>query len=154
MPAFIPASLADATSNHRSRQRTQKGAAAVEFALLLPILLFVFFGIVELSLALYDKAILTNASREGARAGIVLSSPKVTDSQIRNVVLAYTQGALLSMGASPAPTVSIVRSATNEFPDVLNVTVSYTYSGLGLGKMLSALSQPLVLSSSTVMVNE
>ena len=89
-------------------QQQQKGAAAVEFALILPVLLLVFFGIVELSLALYDKAIITNASREGARAGIVLSSPKMTEAQIRDVVLTYTNGALLSLGASSAPTVTVV----------------------------------------------
>jgi len=132
----------------------QKGAAAVEFALILPILLLVFFGIVELSLALYDKAIITNASREGARAGIVLSSPKMTEAQIRDVVLTYTNGALLSLGASTAPTVTVVQSTPSSFPSNLSVTVSYTYAGLGLGSMLSALGQPIVLSSRTVMVNE
>lgn len=132
----------------------QKGAAAVEFALILPILLLVFFGIVELSLALYDKAIITNASREGARAGIVLSSPKMTEAQIRDVVLTYTNGALLSLGASVAPTVTVVQSTPASFPNNLSVTVSYTYAGLGLGSMLSALGQPIVLTSRTVMVNE
>ena len=135
-------------------QQQQKGAAAVEFALILPILLLVFFGIVELSLALYDKAIITNASREGARAGIVLSSPKMTEAQIRDVVLTYTNGALLSLGASTAPTVTVVQSGASSFPNNLSVTVSYTYAGLGLGSMLSALGQPIVLTSQTVMVNE
>jgi Flp pilus assembly protein TadG len=135
-------------------QQQQKGAAAVEFALILPVLLLVFFGIVELSLALYDKAIITNASREGARAGIVLSSPKMTEAQIRDVVLTYTNGALLSLGASSAPTVTVVQSVPSSFPSNLSVTVSYTYAGLGLGSMLSALGQPIVLSSRTVMVNE
>lgn len=134
--------------------RRQKGAAAVEFALILPILLLVFFGIVELSLALYDKAVLTNASREGARAGIVLSSPPVTDTQISAVVQTYTQGALLSLRAAQTPTVAVARSATDEFPSVLNVTVSYPYPGLVLGKLLSAVDQPMLLSSSTTMVTE
>lgn len=133
----------------------QQGAAAVEFALLLPILLLIFFGIIELSLALYNKAVLTNASREGARAGIVLSSPKMTEAQIRDeVVLPYTQGALLSMGSSQLPTVSAVHSTSASGSSVLNVTVRYTHAGLGLGRMLSGLDNPLVLTSSTVMANE
>ena len=47
------------------------GASAVEFAVVLPLLVLP-FGIIEFSLALYDKAMITNASREGARAGIGL----------------------------------------------------------------------------------
>jgi Flp pilus assembly protein TadG len=134
--------------------RQQKGAAAVEFALILPILLLVFFGMIELSLALYDKAILTNASREGARAGIVLSSPKMTEAQIRDVVLNYTDGALISLGSTTAPTVTIEQSSQANFPNPLRVTVSYTYKGLGVGTMLGALGAPIVLTSSTSMVNE
>ena len=49
----------------------QKGAVAVEFALILPVLVLLLFGIVEFSLLMYNKQILTNASREGARYGIV-----------------------------------------------------------------------------------
>jgi Flp pilus assembly protein TadG len=136
------------------RRQAQQGAAAVEFALVLPILLLVFFGMVELSLALYDKAILTNASREGARAGIVLSSPKMTDAQIRAVVLNYTNGSLISLGTTTAPTVTVEQSTPASFPNPLRVTVSYTYKGLGVGTMLGALGSPIVLTSSTSMVNE
>jgi Flp pilus assembly protein TadG len=136
------------------RRQAQQGAAAVEFALVLPILLLVFFGMVELSLALYDKAIITNASREGARAGIVLSSPKMTDAQIRAVVLNYTNGSLISLGTTTAPTVTVVQSNPASFPNALRVTVSYTYKGLGVGTMLGALGSPIVLTSSTSMVNE
>jgi len=53
------------------KKRSQKGAAVVEFALILPILLLLLFGIIEFSFYMYDKAMLTNACREGARAGIV-----------------------------------------------------------------------------------
>lgn len=142
-------------SRHKAvPQQLQIGAAAVEFALILPILLLVFFGMIELNLALYDKAILTNASREGARAGIVLSSPKLTDAQIRTVVLNYTNGALISLGSTTAPTVTIEQSTPASFPNPLRVTVSYTYKGLGVGTLLGALGAPIVLTSSTSMVNE
>ena len=53
--------------------RSESGAAAVEFALLLPLLLSLFLGIVDLGLAVYTQSVLSNASREGARAGVVLA---------------------------------------------------------------------------------
>lgn len=49
----------------------QKGAAVVEFAVILPLLLLVVFGIVEFGFIFYNQALLTNASREGARRAIV-----------------------------------------------------------------------------------
>jgi Flp pilus assembly protein TadG len=51
--------------------RGQRGAAMIEFALVLPLLLIVLLGTVEFSFILYNKAMITNASREGARLGIV-----------------------------------------------------------------------------------
>ena len=55
--------------------KNQTGASAVEFAIVLPILVLLVFGIIEFSVALYDKAMITNASREGARAAIVFRVP-------------------------------------------------------------------------------
>lgn len=53
---------------------SQKGAALVEFAVILPLLLLIVFGIVEFGFIFYNQAILTNASREGARRAIVFET--------------------------------------------------------------------------------
>ena len=45
----------------------QNGAALVEFAIVLPLLLILIFGIIEFGVMFYDKAMITNATREGAR---------------------------------------------------------------------------------------
>ena len=55
--------------------KNQEGATAVEFALVLPFLLLILFGIIEFSVILYNKAMLTNACREGARAAVLFSWP-------------------------------------------------------------------------------
>ncbi len=131
----------------------QRGSAVVEFALVLPILLAVLVGGIDASLALYDKAVITNASREGARAGIVARNPLLTDAQIQGVVNQYAQG-VVSFGAQPAqPTVLIQKSSLNGDP-TLKVTVSYTFQGMGLGSLLQSLGKPMVLQASTVMVYE
>lgn len=46
----------------------ERGAAAVEFALVLPILVLLLFGIVEFGRGYNAKVTLTHAAREGARA--------------------------------------------------------------------------------------
>ena len=65
------------------RNKDQKGAVLVEFAFVAIILLIIFASIVELSLALYNKNVLDNASRVGARAMIVaLAEEDVVKGQI------------------------------------------------------------------------
>jgi Flp pilus assembly protein TadG len=43
----------------------------VEFAIIATLLFVLVFGFIDFSILLYDQAVITNASREGARAGIV-----------------------------------------------------------------------------------
>ncbi len=136
---------------HLQANHPQKGTATVEFGLLLPVLLLIVSGIVEFGMALYDKAVLTNASREGARAGIVLRVPAVSNSEISTRVLNYTGTSLLTLGAPSPVTVDFPVQAN---PDHLAVRVSYTFRGLALGNLLSAMGSPLVLTSTTVMVKE
>ena len=52
-------------------QRDQDGAAAVEFALLLPLLVLLLFGLIQFGLAFNTKIQATNAAREGARMAVV-----------------------------------------------------------------------------------
>lgn len=132
----------------------QRGAAAVEFALILPLLLGLLIGGIDLSLALYDKTVITNASREGARAGIVARNPPLSDAQIRNVVNLYAQTALVSLGTNPAPPTVLIQKGSLSGDPTLQVTVRYTFQGIGLGSLFAILGQPWVLQSSTVMVYE
>lgn len=147
----------------------QKGVVVVEFALLLPLLVLILFGIVETGVVLYDKAIITNASREGARAGVVLVNPALTASQmqtqVQNVVTNYAFNYLLSFTQQNTPLASIAplpaSAPTNSagqqvytFGQPVSVTVTYQYSGLGLGKVLSVFTGPIVLSATTVMNHE
>jgi Flp pilus assembly protein TadG len=50
------------------RHDSQQGQALIETALAMPVLLLVLFGIIEFGIALARYQVVTNASREGARA--------------------------------------------------------------------------------------
>jgi Flp pilus assembly pilin Flp len=52
-------------------RRDQQGAAAVEFALLLPLLVLLLFGMIEFGLAFNSRIQATNAAREAARRAVV-----------------------------------------------------------------------------------
>jgi Flp pilus assembly protein TadG len=149
-----PACVRPRGARRWTHHTSQRGAAAVEFAIVLPLLLLVIFSIAELGIGLYDKAMITNASREGARAGVLLRSPKPTTQDITNVVLAYCQSYLVTFGASNTPTISVPSGVGGTFGTPLTVTVSYQYSGLGLGALLSVFTGPITLKATTIMNNE
>ena len=86
---------------HRTRQ--EKGAALVETAFVLPIMLLVCVGILEFGRAYQTWQVVTNASREGARVAIL---PEYTDASAIARVKTY-----LKNGGLPA---SIVDSANTK----------------------------------------
>ncbi|SRR6266567_6634275 len=57
--------------------KRDRGAAAVEFALMLPLLLLLLFGIIDFGRALNAQVTITQAAREGARLA-ALNQPNVT----------------------------------------------------------------------------
>ena len=50
-------------------RRSERGASAVEFALVVPLLIMLLFGIISTGLVFSDHLSATNAAREGARYG-------------------------------------------------------------------------------------
>ncbi|HEV8343396.1 MAG TPA: TadE/TadG family type IV pilus assembly protein [Candidatus Binatia bacterium] len=57
--------------NRAGRQKCDRGTSTLEFVVVLPTLLLVFFAIMELSRAWLTVNIVTTATREGARIGSV-----------------------------------------------------------------------------------
>ena len=127
-----------------------RGASAVEFALILPLLVILIFGIIEFSLALYDKAMITNASREGARSGIVYRLPPVGDGEIISVVNSYLGNYLITFGGSPIATVTVSRNGSSPGGQ-LRVRVAYRYTFLVLPSFISTLAGGIDLVGETVM---
>lgn len=64
-------------------QENEQGAAAVEFALVAPLLLALVLGIVEFGFALNTQIGLTQAAREGARVMAITNDPITTRETVR-----------------------------------------------------------------------
>jgi Flp pilus assembly protein TadG len=135
----------------------------VEFALVLPIVLAVMFGAVEFGTALYDKAVITNASREGARAGVVATNPRKTDAQIEAVVTAYVANNMINYkttstvvtAISPTPNTARTPGAAGCVAGCnVTVTVTYSYPFFLLPKFLTNFTGPLTLRAATTMKME
>ena len=61
----------------------ERGSAAVEFALLLPILLLLLLALVQVGVIARDSLVLTQASRAGAREAAVQGSKDAVDTAVR-----------------------------------------------------------------------
>ncbi len=81
-------------TNIRSpRAGREKGNVTLEIAIVLPLLLLITAGIIDLGLLFWEKEVLTNASREGARAGarsVIDGKPEQTTVEaVRKIVQEY-----------------------------------------------------------------
>jgi Flp pilus assembly protein TadG len=132
----------------------QAGSAAVELALVLPLFLLSLDGIIEFSMVMYDKNIISNAAREAARAGLVLATPKMVSADISAVATSYCNAFLISFGGVNTLSVVVLQSTPPDYQTPLSVTVSYTYSNMLLGSSLSAMNIPIVLTSNSTQNNE
>lgn len=143
----------------------QAGASVLEFALVLPLLLLLLFGIIEFGIILFDQAMLTNACREGARAGIVSSTPRVAEAEIREITKSYCEIHLITFASPPTPPTVYVNptdpdgtplpsTAAASFGDNLRVTANYSYEFLLISALIPALPESIILGAESVMKYE
>lgn len=135
-------------------RRKQRGASAIEFALILPLLLLTVDGIIEFSLLMFDKVVITHAAREAVRAGVVMSTPKPTPLEIQAVATNYCQHFLISFNGIDSLQVNVAQSIDGAYQTLLTVAVSYTYTSLLFGGALAAIQSPIVLTSVASGLNE
>jgi Flp pilus assembly protein TadG len=74
----------------RMRLRQERGAAAVEFAIVASVLVMLVFGILEFGLAFWQVQNLRSATREGARVAAV----RGTTTQVSNAMVNSSSGSL------------------------------------------------------------
>lgn len=115
-------------------RKNKDGATIVEFAVILPLLILMVFGIIEFSLIFYNKAIITNSAREGARAGVVWGpeldgkSYRLTKEKIEEIAGNYLGNYIITFG-TPGPIVISSEPCKGESTtDEVTVTIQYTHS--------------------------
>ena len=120
-----------------------RGAAAVEFAIVLPLLLFLVYGLIDFGRALNAQITLTQAAREGVRLD-ALGQPNVI-SRTRAAATGLSQVSV-SVTACPAGAGSSGASAADA-----SVQVSYPFSFVTpLGAIASLFGGPGPGSSMTL----
>jgi Flp pilus assembly protein TadG len=138
------------------RFRSQKGAALLETAITLPLILLVCVGIFEFGRAYQTWQVLTNAAREGARAAIISGT---TDADVTTRVRNYMQGgALPNYGTA---TVTITHGVALTGTDTATqVQIDYPFQFIVLNPVVqlvtpgSATGAPITMHSTALMRNE
>ena len=139
------------------RYRNERGAALLEAAITLPIILLICVGIFEFGRAYQTWQVLTNAAREGARLAVINGS---TDADVTARVRSYMQaGSLANYGTA---TVTIQRAVALTGVDTASkIQIDYPFEFMVLNPVVRLVTPsdtktgaPISMQSSALMRNE
>lgn len=103
-------------------RRNQDGAAATEFAMAVPLIILLFYGMAQFGIILLANSGIRHAMDAGARAATVyIGATPMTDQQIRDIVTSNLYG--IDNGTISTPTVS--RGSSNGV-NYVDITVAYS----------------------------
>lgn len=140
-----------------SGARRTVGAVAVEFALSLAVFLLLCLGINEFGFDWYVEHVITQASREGVRYGVVYRTqadgsrlpPSQLNPTIQELVTSYL-AILITTDTCTATVVNNLGYQTGEAGEDLIVQVTYQKAWSALGSLVPSLEN-ITLTSRTVM---
>src|SRR3954452_2571600 len=105
----------------REGLRRERGATAVEFALIVPLLIVLVIGIAEFGRAFQVQGTLSAAAREGVRVMALQNDPAAARSMVRSVASSLNP-ALTDAAIGISPSACPVASAT---AGTVRVTITY-----------------------------
>lgn len=127
----------------RSRPR-ERGAAALEFALVAPALILMIMGMVDFGMVMNAQAVVANGARDGARVASLGGNEVAAKKAVCNTVSALTNSDCATNPTSPTnPTITVLcyltdtttactgstyDTATKPTGAVVKVTATYTYT--------------------------
>ncbi|MGN6681214.1 MAG: TadE/TadG family type IV pilus assembly protein [Streptosporangiaceae bacterium] len=128
------------------RQVRDRGAAAIEFALLFPLLMLIVFGTIDFGRALNAQITLTQAAREGARLD-ALGDPNVqAQTQAAATGLSSVNVNVTACPPGAAPTSDAVVNVSYQFNFVTPIgAIAGLFGGSG------SLGSPVTLTAQGVM---
>ncbi len=132
----------------RKLTKSERGSTAVEFALILPILATLTFGMIDFGRMLWFQEILVNATRDGARQGTLFNSGNGQGEIQGFVAQALANGGVPSAGLN----VTVNGLGTGQ-GNPLTVTSSIPWQYMVIDSLIPALNTPQ-LQASVVMMNE
>lgn len=136
----------------------RRGVAALEFALVCPLLLIFFGGVVDLGLAVWSQSCLANAVAQGAEYAYRTqqSGTNVTQAQIQTVVQNVSSLSNVSASNTTAPSYYCMNTATS--PPTLSASSSGATCGDGTKaglyvKVVATYAYPAMMPAFSTLVN-
>jgi Flp pilus assembly protein TadG len=125
-----------ALSRRRTRWQAEDGAALIEFAIVLPLMLLVLLGTLDFGMLFQRYQVVTNAAREGARIAVL---PSYGDEDVEARVTEFLTAAGLTepLLSDPTPVRTCEPLPTGGSINVVSVTVEYPYSYSAIGAFAS-----------------
>jgi Flp pilus assembly protein TadG len=127
------------------RFRNQRGAALIETAITIPLVLLVSVSIFEFGRAYQTWQVLTNAAREGARVAVIAGT---TDAQVTSAVRTYmTSGRLTNAATAP---VVVERNVALGINNASRITVNYPFNFMVLSPVVRLVQRTSTLGQGTL----
>jgi Flp pilus assembly protein TadG len=147
----------DLRAGFLARAKSEAGAELIEFALILPMLLVIVFGIAEVGLLFQRNLVITNAAREGARMAILPGYSITPGGDVETRVNAYLTAAGVPGTATTAVAPITVTAPSGALIQHKQVTVTYVHPGTILGPIIGLIGGsfgPLTLTGVASMREE
>ena len=123
------------------RRWRDRGAAAVEFALVVPVLVLLIFGSIEFGLYVQSRTMTENAAREGVRVASLVGSSGITPAAVTAQVKAAAINALGTVGITnqdaqvtciklDGSSCDLTLGAADSAGSTVTVTVTATFTGV------------------------
>ncbi|MDQ3212700.1 MAG: pilus assembly protein [Acidobacteriota bacterium] len=125
-----------------TRLRNERGAALLETAVTLPLILLISVAIFEFGRAYQVQQVLTNAAREGARVAVL---PDYTDEQVIEIVRSY----MTSGGLAPVDPVIVSDVAVGP-ATASRVTINYPFNFIVLNPVARLVRPAATVGSGTL----
>jgi Flp pilus assembly protein TadG len=107
-------------------RRSERGAELVEFALILPLLIFIILGLIDFGFMFQRFEVVTNAAREGARIAVL---PGYAPADVTARVQSYlTNGGVAATTSNTTVSVTNVPIAAGAGPALTGKRVQVTYA--------------------------
>lgn len=110
-------------AKHGRGKSTDRGVAAVEFALVLPLLLLLIFSLIDFGRIFFVQVSITSASREGARLSSLYSGGIPTPQNVIDLVNSAAPGAATLAQLSNLASLTVVQSPCSSTISNENTTV-------------------------------
>lgn len=117
----------------KGSRKLQRGAAALEFAIVLPVLVLLLLGIIDFGIVMGAQTQISNAAREGARAGALTGSYSQAEKAAKNAIAGMPGAADSSTTVTitcttPAGANCSLIDTTSDTGSTIKVSIAYLHN--------------------------